>query len=58
MLDSVVKAENVDNLIKSVWYNMIYKERDSETDKYTMENGKFVEDFNTYDTDTLIHTKR
>lgn len=46
MLDGAVKAENAGNLIKSVWYNVIYEKRDSETDQYTMENGKFVDDFN------------
>ena len=33
-------------LIKNVWYNAIYEERNSETDQYTMKNGKFVDDFN------------
>lgn len=33
MLDGAAKAENVGNLIKSVWYNAIYEERDTETDK-------------------------
>lgn len=46
MLDGAAKAENAGNLIKSVWYNVIYEERDTETDKYTMKNGKFVDDFN------------
>ena len=46
MLDGAAKAENSGNLIKSVWYNAIYEERNSETDKYTMKNGKFVDDFN------------
>lgn len=46
MLDGAAKAENAGNLIKSVWYNAIYEERNSETDKYTMKNGKFVDDFN------------
>lgn len=46
MLDGAAKAENVGNLIKSVWYNAIYEERNSETDQYTMKNGKFVDDFN------------
>lgn len=46
MLDEAAKAEKAGNLIKSVWYNAIYEERDTETDKYTMKNGKFVEDFN------------
>ena len=46
MLDGAAKAENAGNLIKSVWYNAIYEKRDVETDKYTMKNGKFVDDFN------------
>lgn len=29
-----------------MWYNAIYEERNSETDQYTMKNGKFVDDFN------------
>lgn len=46
MLDGAAKAETTGNLIKSVWYNAIYEERDTETDKYTIKNGKFVDDFN------------
>lgn len=46
MLDGAAKAETAGNLIKSVWYNAIYEKRDVETDKYTMKNGKFVDDFN------------
>lgn len=46
MLDGAAKAENAGNLIKSVWYNAIYEERETETDKYTMKDGKFVDDFN------------
>lgn len=46
MLDGAAKAETAGNLIKSVWYNAIYEVRDAETDKYTMKNGKFVDDFN------------
>ncbi len=46
MLDGAAKAETAGNLIKSVWYNAIYEERDSATDKYTLKNGKFVDDFN------------
>lgn len=46
MLDGAAKAENAGNIIKNVWYNAIYEERDTETDKYTMKNGKFVDDFN------------
>lgn len=46
MLDGAVKAETAGNLIKSVWYNAIFEKRDSETNQYTMKNGKFVDDFN------------
>ena len=46
MLDGATKAEDAGNLIKSVWYNAIFEERNSETDQYTMKNGKFVDDFN------------
>lgn len=46
MIDGAAKAKNAGNLIKSVWYNAIFEERNSETDKYTMKNGKFVDDFN------------
>lgn len=46
MLDGAAKAENTGNLVKSVWSNAIYNKRDENTDKYTMENGKIVDDFN------------
>lgn len=46
MLDGAIKAETAGNLIKSVWNNAIYQKKDDETDKYTLENGKFVDDFN------------
>lgn len=46
MLNGAAKAETAGNLIKNVWYNAIYEERDNETDKYTMKNGIFVDDFN------------
>lgn len=46
MLDGAVKAETAGNLIMSVWYNAIYEKRDDQTDKYTIVNGKFVDDFN------------
>ena len=46
ILDGAADAENAGNLIKSVWYNAIYEVKDSATDKYTMRNGKFVDDFN------------
>lgn len=46
MLDGAAKAESAGNLINSVWYNAIYEQRDTETDKYTIINGEFVNDFN------------
>lgn len=46
MLLVAIDAEKAGNLIKSVWYNAIYEERDSETDKYTRPNGYFLDDFN------------
>lgn len=46
MLSGASDAETCGNLIKQVWYNAIYEERDSETDPYTRPNGYFVSDFN------------
>jgi hypothetical protein len=46
MLSGASDAETCGNLIKNVWYNAIYKESDSKTDKYTKLNGYFVSDFN------------
>ena len=46
MLITAINAENAGNLIRNVWYNSIYEERDSETDKYTRPNGYFLDDFN------------
>lgn len=46
MLVGASNAETAGNLIKRVWQNAIYEERDSETDKYTRPNGWFVDDFN------------
>ena len=40
-------AEKMCNLTKQVWYNTIYEERDSITDKYTRSGGVFHDDFNT-----------
>ncbi|MBQ4550349.1 MAG: zinc ribbon domain-containing protein [Oscillospiraceae bacterium] len=45
MLLGAIDAEDAGNLIKSVWYNAIYEEYDSETNKYTRPNGYYV-DFN------------
>lgn len=47
MLEGAVTAEECGNLIKSVWYNTIFEEKDEETDKYTQTKGKFNDDFNT-----------
>lgn len=41
------EAEDIGDLTYSVWYNSIWEEKDSKTDKYTMKNGKFNKDFNT-----------
>ena len=47
MLSGAADAENACNLIKSVWYNTIYEEYDTKTDKYTLSNGYgFNNDFN------------
>lgn len=46
MLDGAADAETAGNLIKRVWHNAIYEEYDAATDKYTLENGNFVDDFN------------
>lgn len=40
-------AEKMCNLTKQVWYNTIYEDRDSVTDKYTRDGGVFHDDFNT-----------
>lgn len=46
MLDGAADAEKAGNLIINVWANAIYEKYDNETDKYTLKNGKFVDDFN------------
>lgn len=46
MLSGASDAETCGNLIKKVWYNAIYEETDTETDKYTRPKGYFVSDFN------------
>jgi hypothetical protein len=47
MLNGASSAEDAGNLIKSVWYNTIYKKSDSTTDKYTKSNvWGFNNDFN------------
>ena len=54
MLTGGSDAETLCNLTSRVWYNAIYKEESSTTDKYTRENngsGPFYDDFN----DALIN---
>ncbi|OLR58529.1 hypothetical protein BHF70_02170 [Anaerostipes sp. 494a] len=46
MISGAGDAEKCGNLIKKVWYNAIYEERNDSTDKYTRPNGYFVSDFN------------
>ena len=41
-----VQAEKTGGLIHDVWYNTIYEERDTNTDKFTRSNGYFNDDFN------------
>lgn len=46
MIDGAQKAENAGNTIMLVWTNAIYQKRADQTDKYTVVNGRFVDDFN------------
>ena len=46
MLLGAAEAEEAGGLIRNVWYNAIYEEYDSETNKYTRPNGYYVSDFN------------
>ena len=46
MLSGAADAERAGNLIKKVWYNCIYEERDTETDPYTRNDWGFYDDFN------------
>ena len=46
MLKGAADAESLCNLTKAVWYNTIYEEISSDTDEYTMTNGRFNDDFN------------
>lgn len=46
MLTGAAEAEEMCNLIGKVWYNSIYEERDTETDKYCL-IGSYFNDFNT-----------
>lgn len=47
MLEGAIKAEDLLNLTSKVWRNTIYEERDTETDRYTLQSASdFNEDFN------------
>lgn len=61
MINGAGMAENAGNLISSVWFNALFERRDNETDKYTMEYGIFVGDFNDalaklFDDDSFINS--
>lgn len=45
MIDSAAEMENCANLVMKVWHNAIYEEYDTETDKYTRNEYRFL-DFN------------
>lgn len=47
MSNGVPETETAGILIMRVWHNSIYRKQNSETDKFTMNNGKFVDEFNT-----------
>ena len=45
--NGAVESEEAGNLIHDVWFNTIFEESNSETDKFTKDNqGEFYEDFN------------
>ena len=46
MIDGAAKAEDAGNTIMLVWTNAIYQKRADQTDKYTVVNGRLVDDFN------------
>lgn len=46
ILDGGIDSEKCGNLVINVWHNSIWKESDVETDKYTMKDGVFYDDFN------------
>lgn len=46
IIDSAIEVEEAGNMINHVWYNAIYHKKDTDTDKFTMQNGRFVNDFN------------
>lgn len=46
MMTGGILSEGLMNLTSKVWYNAIYEERDSQTDKYTRTGNFWVSDFN------------
>lgn len=46
MVSNASEAEELLNLTLKVWYNSIYQKNDEETDKYTMKDGVWNDDFN------------
>ena len=46
MLEGAAAAEDVGGLVHDVWYNTIFEESDSITDKYTKDGYWFYDDFN------------
>lgn len=46
IVNSAIKCEDICILTQKVWRNSIHQEHDSETDKFTMKDGIFYEDFN------------
>lgn len=46
MLDSCAEAETTLNETLNVWHHSIFQVKDTETNKYTMKNGVFYDDFN------------
>ncbi len=47
MITGAAEAEEAGGLIHDVWYNTIYEESDTDTDKYTKGTYGFNDDFNT-----------
>lgn len=44
--NGAIKAEQIGNLVISVWYNSIWQVSDDTTDQFTKTNGKFNDNFN------------
>lgn len=46
MLKGTAEAETTCNLVSSVWHDTIFKEINASTMQYTMQSGRFYDDFN------------